>query len=88
MTNSTKKFLLSAFKDIEKDIEKNICYIQHDAEDAFRIHTAFAETIAAYSARLTEYRGKRDGFIFVLQNLGYELVWDGEHLVDIKEGKE
>lgn len=88
MTNSTKTFILSSFKDIEKSIEKNIAYIQHDASDAFRFHTANVENISAYSARLTECRGKREGIVFILNALGYDLVFNGEHLVDIKERNE
>lgn len=88
MTDSTKKFILSRFKDLEKDIEKNISYVQGYASDAFRVHSANADNIAAYATRLAEARGKRDGIIFTLQNLGYDLVWDGEHLVDISEYSE
>lgn len=88
MTNSTKKFILSSFQDIEKTIEKNTCYIQGYASDAFRVHSANAENIATYASRLAEARGKRDGIIFTLQNLGYELVWDEEYLVDFSERKE
>lgn len=88
MTGSTKKFILSYFKDIEQSIEKNINYIQHDASDAFRFHTANVENISAYSARLTECRGKREGIIFILNALGYDLVFNGEYLVDIKYREE
>ena len=88
MTDATKKFIISSFKDIEQSIEKNIAYIQHDASDAFRFHTANVENISAYSAKLTECRGKREGIVFILNALGYDLIWDDEHLADIKYRKE
>ena len=88
MTNSTKRYVLSNFHTIEESIEKYICYIQDYASNAFRIHSANAENISAYSTRLAELRGKRDGIIFTLQSLGYELIWDGEHLSDISDRRE
>lgn len=88
MKDSTKRFILARFKDFEKDIETNAGYIQNYASDAFRVHSANADNIATYATRLAEARGKRDGIIFTLQNLGYDLIWDGEHLSDISEYKE
>ena len=85
MTKSQKDFIITAFDQNEKNINHMATCIGAASLDCTRVHSANGDNIAGYAARLVEYKGVRQGMISMLINLGYDLVFDGERLVDIKE---
>lgn len=85
MTKSQKQFILTAFRVNEEEINRVISYMNDAIKDCNRVHSANGKNISGYAANLAEYKGVRNGMISMLVNLGVNMKFDGETLVDIDE---
>ena len=88
MNNNTKRLLLDSVNALEELISQTIFSITESANECNRMHTANSYNVTSLSAHLNEYRGERNGIFHTLRTLGYELIFDGEHLADITERKD
>lgn len=85
MTKAQKQFVITAFRVNEEEINRVVSYIGNAIKDCNRVHSANGGNISGYAADLAEYKGVRQGMISMLLNLGVNMKFDGETLVDIDE---
>ena len=86
MERYQKETLLQSLGVMEKHIAETKETIATYAADPL-FSTSACEALSTYTARLSGLLQKRQGFCYSLSILGYRIMWDGEHAVDIVEVK-